>query len=297
VGSYTARAQQSDAAGNTGTSDARGFSTPAVLMAAGDIASCDQTGDSATAALLGQNPADAIAVLGDNAYENGSSSDFNNCYGPTWGTYKAKTHPAVGNHEYATSNASGYFNYFGSAAGTAGQGWYSYDLGTWHVVVLNTSEQCWPISCAKGSAQEQWLKTDLQNHASQCTLAYWHHPLFTSDGLAAAGASPQVKPFWDDLYAAGADVVVNGHAHQYERFAPQSPDGISDPGNGITELVAGTGGYSEHPLSSTPANNSIVRNNDTFGLLRLVLRPGGYSWRFLPQSGKTFTDSGSASCH
>ena len=187
VGSYTARAQQSDSAGNTGTSDPVAFSTPGVLLAAGDIASCDQTGDSATAAVLGQNPADAIAVLGDNAYEQGSSSDFNNCYGPTWGAYKAKTHPAVGNHEYTTSNASGYFGYFGSAAGTAGQGWYSYDLSTWHVVVLNTSEQCWPISCAKGSAQEQWLKTDLQNHASQCTLAYWHHPLFSSGGN---GSSP-----------------------------------------------------------------------------------------------------------
>ena len=297
VGSYTARAQQSDAAGNTGTSTARGFSTPGVLEAAGDIASCDQTGDSATAALLGQNPADAVAVLGDNAYEQGSSSDYNNCYGPTWGTYKAKTHPALGNHEYATTNASGYFGYFGSAAGTSGQGWYSYDLGSWHVVVLNTSEECWPISCAKGSAQEQWLKADLQNHASQCTLAYWHHPLFTSDGLAAADSSPEVKPFWDDLYAAGADVVLNGHAHQYERFAPQSPEGISDPATGITEFVAGTGGYSEHPLSATPANNSLVRNNDTFGVLRLVLRAGGYSWRFLPQAGKTFTDSGSASCH
>jgi len=276
------------------------FDTPAVLMAAGDIAGCgaSQMGDTATASLLTANPSDAIATLGDNAYESGSASDFANCYGPTWGTptLKAKTHPAPGNHEYYDNSADArdYFNYFGPAAGTSGQGWYSYDLGGWHVVVLNSSDDCDPVACAKGSAQEQWLKADLAAHSAQCTLAYWHHPRWTS---GFHGNDAAVAPFWDDLYAAGADVVLNGHDHDYERFAPQAPDETLDTARGIREFVVGTGGYTEFEFGINFAPNSQVHDDQTHGVLQLTLQPNGYAWTFLPEAGKTFTDSGSASCH
>jgi hypothetical protein len=216
---------------------------------------------------------------------------------------KFKTRPAPGNHDYYTTGASGYFGYFGSAAGDSSKGYYSYDLGSWHVVVLNSNDltdgngSCIYVSCASGSAQEQWLKADLAAHPTRCTLAYWHHPLFTSDSLEAAGPATAVRPFWDDLYAAGADLVLNGHAHMYERFAPQRPDGTRDDTNGIREIVTGTGGYLEHSATSPAATNSQVLNNDTFGLTKLTLGNGWYSWQFLPQVGKTFTDSGRTSCH
>lgn len=296
VGGYTAVASQSDSAGNS-NSVTRSFSSPAVLLAAGDIASCTQDGDSETASLLAANPADRIAVLGDNVYENGTLDEFNQCYGPTWGAVKAKTEPALGNHEYSvSSSASGYFDYFGAAAGTPGQGWYSYDLGAWHVVVLNTSDGCGEVSCSADSRQVQWLQSDLAAHKNVCTLAYWHHPLFSSGGNTFAGSTPAVRPLWNALYAAGADVVINGHSHIYERFQPQDPSGAAN-GSGIREFIAGTGGYTEHELATNPAANSVVRNDDTFGVLQLVLRPTDYSWQFLPVAGKTFTDAGSASCH
>ncbi len=294
VGTYTAAAKQTDSAGNSRTVT-RAFKSPAVMLAAGDIASCDQTGDTQTAQLLSANPADKIAVLGDNAYEDGSAADFSNCYDPTWGVFKDKTAPAAGNHEYETTGAAGYFGYFGAAAGTAGQGWYSYDLGAWHIIVLNSSDQCNPVACSSGP-QRTFLQNDLAAHTNQCTMAYWHHPLFTSDSNAFAGPTTQVKPFWDDLYAAGADVVLNGHSHVYERFGPQTPSGVADSANGIREFIVGTGGYTEHSVSA-PVANSEALNNDTFGVLKLTLRPTDYSWKFLPVAGKTFTDSGSASCH
>jgi acid phosphatase type 7 len=296
AGTYTLVASQPNVAGNTGSSPARSFQTPALLVSAGDISGPGDS-DAATAALIGAANPDVLAPLGDNAYESGSAYEYSSYYGPTWGQYLSITRPTPGNHDYETSGATGYFGYFGSAAATPGKGWYSYDLGSWHVVVLNSSDGCGTVSCASGSAQEQWLKADLAAHPGMCTLAYWHHPLFTSDGLDAVTNLTAAKPFWQDLYAARADVVLNGHAHLYERFDPQDPNGNLDTANGIREFTVGTGGDAEHPVAPNHQPNSAILDNQTFGVLELTLRPHGYTWRFVPISGQTFTDSGNASCH
>jgi 3',5'-cyclic AMP phosphodiesterase CpdA len=206
----------------------------------------------------------------------------------------ARTRPAPGNHEYYTSGASGYFGYFGSAAGDSSLGYYSYDLGQWHVVVLNTNDQCKYVSCSAGSEQEKWLQADLAAHPAQCTLAYFHYPLFTS-GNYAPGIST-VRPLWDDLYSGGADVVLNGHDHLYERFAPQTPSGAEDQARGIREFVVGTGGAEHYGIKAVQPH-SEVRNTDTFGVLKLTLHASSYDWQFVPEANKTFTDSGSTSCH
>ncbi|PYO39625.1 MAG: alkaline phosphatase, partial [Gemmatimonadetes bacterium] len=199
---------------------------PPVLVGAGDIADCTRNQDSLTANLMDTIPGTVFAD-GDNAYPDGSSTVYKNCYNPTWGRFKARTKPVPGNHDYLTSGASGYFNYFGSAAGASGKGYYSYDLGTWHVVALNSN-----IAMNVGSPQEVWLKADLAKSTKRCTLAYWHHPLFSSGN---EGAHPETQPLFQDLYDAGAEVVVVGHDHDYERFAPQSPNGVADSLHGIRE--------------------------------------------------------------
>ena len=260
---------------------------PSVLVGAGDIADCAKPGDSLTANLMDTIPGTVFAV-GDNAYPNGTSAEYKNCYGPTWGRFKARTRPVPGNHDYLTAGASGYFRYFGSAAGASGKGYYSYDLGAWHVVALNSN-----IAMNVGSAQEVWLKADLATSTKQCTLAYWHHPLFSSGN---EGAHTDTRPLWQDLYDAGAEVVIVGHDHDYERFAPQSPDGVADSLHGIREFVAGTGGgglFTVYP----PVPNSEVLNNQTLGVMKLTLHSTGYTWKFLPVAGKTFTDEGSGRCH
>jgi hypothetical protein len=263
----------------------------ATLVAAGDIAGCGHVGDTLTAALVGATGG-TVATLGDSVYNNGSAAQFTNCYGPTWGRFKWRTRPAAGNHEYRTPGANGYFNYFGDRAGPRGKGWYSYNIGTWHVVVLNSN--CSKVACGKGSEQERWLRADLAAHPQQCTLAYWHHPRFSSDNRHGNWAA--VGPFWDALYEHGAELVLSGHAHTYERFAPQTPWAKADPATGIRQFVVGTGGAGRYGFRGVKAN-SQVRNASTFGVLNLDLRPGGYDWRFVSQAGKTFGDSGSASCH
>ena len=268
-------------------------SEPATLLASGDIASCVNDNDEATAQLVDGRPG-TVATLGDNVYENGTTAEFANCYEPTWGRARARTRPSAGNREYNNPGAAGYFGYFGAAAGNPGEGYYSYDLGDWHVIVLNTSDGCDVISCSAGSAQVRWLQADLAANPRTCTLAYWHHPLFTSYEPTRTQA---VKPFWDALYAAGADVVLSGHAHNYERFAPQSPTGQADAVNGIREFVVGVGGRSFHQITGPPAANSEVRNANTFGILRLTLRASDYSWEFVPVAGGSFTDAGTGSCH
>ena len=302
-------------------------STDPVLVGAGDIASCTSTGDEATASLLaGING--TVATLGDNAYESGTSKEFANCYdnyklpsdgggvfdparNSYWGKYKDLTKPAVGNHEYytpgssASSGASGYFGYFGNAASPteAGctincRGYYSYnlgsDLGSWHVVVLNSN--CDKVGgCGVGSLQEQWLKADLAAHKNACTLAYWHHPRFSSSGI---GNNSAVAPFWKALYDAGAEVVLNGHAHNYERFAPQDPDGKADPDYGISEFIVGTGGKSLNNFSTTSRPNSKVRYNAKYGVIKLTLHPNGYDWQFVTIDGAVLPDlESSANCH
>jgi hypothetical protein len=264
-----------------------------VLVGAGDIADCaDISGAEATAKLLDAIPG-TVFTAGDNAYEEGTAEQFAKCYDPTWGRHKARTRPSVGNHEFHSGGATPYFNYFGTVAGDPKKGFYSYELGTWHIIVLNS--ECLEIGgCQSGSVEEQWLSADLRQHPSVCTLAYWHKPLFSSG--ARHGNDPEIKPFWSDLYAARVAVVINGHDHDYERFAPQDPDGMADGSHGIREFVVGTGGKNHRPFAA-PKANSELRNADTFGVLKLVLRPRGYDWQFIPESGKSFTDSGSDECH
>jgi hypothetical protein len=259
-----------------------------VLVGAGDIATCKQQSDEATAKLLA-NIAGTVFALGDNVYENGTAAEFANCYGPSWGTFKYRTRPSVGNHDYNTAGATGYFGYFGAKAGDPSKGYYSYNMGSWHIVVLNSN--CWKVACAAGSTQERWLRADLAAHPSKCTLAYFHHPRFSSGGNYT-----EVAPFWKALYEAGAEVVLSGHVHAYERFAPQNPSGVADSTKGIREFIVGTGGKQLGRLDYLKPN-SQVRNNTTYGVLKLILHSSSYEWKFVPIAGKTFTDSGTASCH
>jgi PKD repeat protein len=262
---------------------------PAVLVGAGDIANCDSQGDEATASLL-DNIFGFVFTAGDNAYPDGSADDFTNCYQPTWGHQKARTRPTPGAHDYITGGASPYFNYFGAQAGTPGQGYYSYNVGAWHVVALNSM-----IDISATSAQLAWLRNDLAASTAPCTAAYFFHPRFSSG--ATHGGTTLVQAAWQVLYDAGVELVVNGHEHNYERFAPQTPTGAADPEFGIREFVAGTGGSESGYSFGTPVPNSEVRNDDTFGVLKLTLYPDHYEWQFVPVAGGSFTDSGSQSCH
>jgi len=266
------------------------------LVGAGDISSCkNPEGARATAKLIEQIPGTVFAA-GDLAYEGGSPDEFEFCYGTTWGEFKARTKPALGNHEYVNPTAHGYFEYWGAQAGPVGKGYYSYDLGTWHVVVLNTN--CYSKAlggCGAGSPQEEWLRKDLAQHPDACVLAYGHHALFSSGVFRSHAVHPELKDLWRDLYAAHAALVLAGHEHSYERFAAQDPDGRADPVNGIREIVVGTGGRSHDPLGFAIAN-SEVRNTDTYGVIKLTLTPGHYTWQFIPEEGKSFSDSGSSEC-
>jgi hypothetical protein len=268
-----------------------------VLVGAGDIASCkNPEGAQATAKLIEQIPGTVFAA-GDLAYEKGSADDFKNCYAPTWGRFKDRTRPALGNHEYADPKASGYFQYWGTRAGPRGKGYYSYNLGDWHIVVMNTNCDAKDLGgCAAGTPQETWLRQDLAKHPNACILAYGHHALFSSGVFKSHAIHPELKQLWEDLYAAHADLILAGHEHSYERFAPQDPDGKADPAHGIREIVAGTGGRS-HDLLGFATPNSEVREWVTYGVLKLTLGPGHYTWEFIPAAGGTFTDKGSAICH
>jgi hypothetical protein len=259
-----------------------------VLVGAGDIASCSSSGDEATAALLDTIDGTVFAA-GDNAYPNGATTDYSGCYAPSWGRHKFRTHPAPGNHEYRTPGAAGYYAYFGAAAGDTARGYYSFELRDWHVVALNSN-----LAMSAGSAQEQWLRADLAANTKPCTIAYWHHPRFSSG--STHGNATATQPLWQALYDAGAEIVISGHEHNYERFAPQTPDGTADPARGIREFVVGTGGSSHYGFG-TPIANSEIRDGATYGVLKLVLHPTGYDWAFVPAAGGTFTDSGSAACH
>ena len=289
LGTDSVRVTVTNSAGRSGADSlavALTTATTAVMVGAGDIADCAKTSDSLTANLLDTIPG-TVFTAGDNAYPEGSTTDLANCYGPTWGRQKARTRPAPGNHDYSQPGAAPYFAYFGAAAGDPSKGYYSYDLGDWHVVALNSMIAHWA-----GSPQEQWLRADLASSTKRCTFAYFHHPLYTSGMLA----DTSVRALWQALYDFGAEIVVSGHDHDYERFAPQTPRGVADPLTGIREFIAGTGGAGLFTLG-TPLPNSEVRNDVTFGVLKLTLSSGGYAWRFIPVAGKTFTDAGSGTCH
>jgi calcineurin-like phosphoesterase family protein len=294
-----------------GTPGTSGSTSDPVIAAAGDIA-CDpgfsdyrnglgtasRCRQKFTSDLLVNSRLSAVLTLGDNQYECATFSAYTRSYGAAWGRVKAITRPVPGNHEYGTppgctpGNASGYFTYFGAAAGDPARGYYSYDVGAWHLVALNSN--CSIVSCSSSSAQVQWLRQDLAAHPALCTLGYWHHPRFTSGGNSPGSNS--VTPLYQALYDHGADVVLVGHDHHYERFGPQDPNGGRNPTRGIREFVVGTGGRNFHPLNS-PRPNSEVRNNATFGVLNLALHPTRYDWQFVPEAGKSFRDSGTQACH
>lgn len=311
---YTYRVTAFDQAGNESAASNEASATPTAPMiaAAGDIA-CDpadanyNSGAGTSTAcrqrftsdlLTGGNLA-AVLPLGDEQYGASTLSNFQRSYDPSWGRVVDLTHPAPGNHEYSsTPNAEAYFAYFNGRAGDPSKGYYSYDIGPWHLVALNSSDGCTPavVPCAAGSPQEQWLRGDLAAHANQCVLAYWHHPLFTS---GTAGPAAGVKPLWQALYDYHADVVLNGHQHSYERYEPLKPDGSPDLTGGIREFVVGTGGKSHQGFGTTPKPTSEdVRDDTTFGILNLTLHASSYDWKFQPDPGSgAFTDGGHAACH
>jgi hypothetical protein len=277
----------------------------------------------ATGQLVRAGSYDAVLALGDLQYDCGGKAAFFSSYDQSWGSFKSITYPTPGNHEYKRRNnstgtdcgglatARGYFDYFtctappvtpctsvpAPAPGNFGEGYYSFDLGAWHIISLNTNCR-FTKGCKAGSPQERWLAADLSAHPNAqypCTLAFWHQPRFASGKTVGADASSAV--FWRDLYNAGADLVLNGHLHAYERFAPQDPDASADPGNGITEMIVGSGGEGYQGITATPAANSVVRKTKLNGILSLTLRPSGFDWRFVNVPGQTFQDSGSADCH
>ncbi len=268
-----------------------GQTATVTLVGAGDIASCSQSNDSATARLLG-NIQGTVFTIGDNVQGQGDTSEFKNCYDPTWGKYKKRTKPSVGNHEYITAGAKPYYDYFGARAGTRGKGYYSYDRGSWHIVALNSN--CNKVGgCGPFSPQGRWLRNDLANNPSRCTLAYFHHPLYAS---GTSSNAPEVKPFWDILYQRGAEVILSGHAHRYERYAPVTPGGVRSP-SGIRQFIVGTGGEPGGPYNGPDHPDMQVMKRNTPGVLKLTLRSDSYAWKFVPVAGQTFTDSGTDPCH
>jgi hypothetical protein len=307
-GTYTAQAEQIDTSGNVGLSPARTFTVVAnpppssdpVMVGAGDIGDCETQSDEHTGLLLDLFPSAVVYTTGDNAYPNGTLDQFNNCFQPAWGVRaQARIRPAIGGHEYQTAQAAGYTTYFanqlapfGPTASDWTKAYYSYDLGTWHVIVLNT--ECIGVSACSVPNQLTWARADLDSHPAPCTLAILPNPRFSSGDVH--GNNSGIQPFWDVLNEKNVDVAVASDDHVYERFAPQDAQGSYDPTHGVREFLAGTGGSSHYGFDVIRAN-SEVRNNQTFGLLKFTLHNGSYEWEFVPEAGFTFTDSGSAACH
>ena len=275
-----------------------------VIAAAGDIA-CDPASSSFNGGLgtsgscrerytsdqLVNAGLAAVLTLGDNQYEVGSLAQYQGSYNLSWGRVKSITRPAVGNHEYLTAGATGYFQYFGAAAGDPAKGYYSYDIGAWHLIALNSN--CSPAGgCGIGSPQERWLQADLAAHQTRCTLAYWHHPRWSS---GQHGSMTAYDGFWRTLHTAGADIVLNGHDHVYERFGPQDPGGQADAARGIREFVVGTGGKNHTSFVSVQPNSEF-RNSTDYGVIKLTLHSASYDWAFVSDRGVTL-DSGSGTCH
>jgi hypothetical protein len=253
-----------------------------VLVGAGDISSCSQNNDEATAKLL-DGISGMVFTAGDDAYANGTYSEFVNCYDPTWGRHKARTQPVPGNHEYNTAGAAGYFQYFNNIAP-----YYAYNLGTWRIYALNSE-----IDASASSPQVAWLQADLAANPNLCVLAYWHKPRWSSG--TTHGSTSSMQTMWQVLYGAGAELVLNGHEHNYERFTQMNGTGVATS-QGLREFVVGTGGAGLYSFGSI-LSTSQVHNSSTFGVLKLTLKAGSYDWQFVPVAGSTFTDSGSGTCH
>jgi hypothetical protein len=228
-----------------------------------------------------------VFTLGDNAYMEGTARQFRECYDPSWGRFKSRTRPSPGNHEYVSPNAAPYFEYFGPNAGPPGFGYYSFDLGAWHIVSLNSE-----ISTELNSAQGRWLLSDLAASTASCTLAYWHKPLFSS---GINGDNPHMRPFWRILHEFGAEIILSGHDHLYERFAPQDPDGRFDREAGIRQFIVGTGGVPAYGFLTTKPNSDVRFSGH--GVLKLTLMNDSYQWEFIPVAGARDRDSGSGTCH
>ena len=255
-----------------------------MFVGAGDIAVCGSSGTEATGRLL-DSIGGTVFTAGDNAYFEGTAQQFRECYDPTWGRQKSRTRPSPGNHEYVSPSAAPYFEYFGALAGPPGLGYYSFPVGAWHAMSLNSN-----VAVGQGSAQGQWLRADLASSQTKCSIAYWHHPLFTS---GPNGNNSGMRDFWRMLYEAGVDIIVNGHDHLYERFAPQDPDGFPDPARGIRQFTVGTGGAPLYSVVAVHANSEV--RISTFGVLKLTLQADSYQWEFIPVSGAG--DSGTGLCH
>ena len=277
-----------------------------VMIGAGDIAGCDNGGDGRTAMVVDSvlradsvaKVTDAAFTLGDNAYQEGTATQFRNCFGATWGDstkrIMKKIHPTPGNHEYLSPGADPYFDYFKASAGNRGEGYYSYDVGAWHVVVLNSELVVNSgFSQAQRTQQEEWLRKDLKDHAKPCTLAYWHHPRFSS---GYHGSDARLTPIWQILYDNNVDLVLNGHDHDYERFAPQNPLGIADSTRGIYEIVVGTGGEELRGFGSQKVSNSLARIEGHFGVLKLTLGGGEFRSIFIDDAGRLW-DPSRGKCH
>ena len=301
AGSALCQERKSDTDGNAkhDTSAKTAATNTYTLIGAGDIASCkDLSGAEATAKLIESIPGEVFAA-GDLAYEKGTAEEFKNCYDKTWGRFKNRTHPAPGNHEfYGSKDGSPYFDYWGKQAGEREKGYYSFDLGDWHIISLNTNCAAPGLGgCGPGSPQDVWLQKDLAEHPKSCIAAFGHHALYSSGVLKSHAIHPELRQLWQDLYKAHADIVINGHEHSYERFAPQDPYANLDTKNGIREFVVGTGGRDHDPLGF-PIANSEVRNAETYGVLKLTLNQGKYKWEFVPVAAENaFTDSGEGTCH
>jgi len=273
-----------------------GDGQPEVLLAAGDIAECPTNGDEATARIVERFPEATVATLGDNAYPDGSEVDFVRCFEPSWGQFRERIRPATGNHDFNTTDAAAFSEYFGEAAGEFDKYYYSYDLGAWHVVVLNSD--CWRVDgCELEDPQIQWLRSDLAGSAAQCTLAYMHRPPFSSGRYGEPQDTGRVRPIWQALYEEGVDVLLTGHEHSYERFTPMNAEGDPDNERGVRLFVVGTGGGNLRKFKYEPLPTTESRNDETWGVLKLALHSNGYEWEFLPVAGKTFEDAGSWTCH
>jgi hypothetical protein len=257
----------------------------AVFVGAGDIAACGRLEHESTARLLDRIPG-TVFTAGDNVYPAGSASNYSQCYGPAWGRHLWRTLATVGNHDFYGDGGASYYAYFGTAAGPAGLGYFSHTLGAWHVVMLNSM-----VPSQAGTPQYEWLRQDLAASRAACTIAVWHHPLFSS---GQNGNSAFMRDVWTLMVQSGVDVVVNGHEHVYDRFGPQDANGRANP-RGIRQFTVGTGGYALYNLGQTQANSEVFENR-THGVLKLTLKNGSYDWEFVPIDGQTFRDAGSGSC-